>query len=196
MLEMALSLLHADAQLVADHGVESPALLLNVFESDQGIGWWVFAITVHQEDAMEDLHRMMRIHGRYDLGDVCQVSIDKLAEPPVVIDGSGARSPPDIQLEVRDAEGILHVDHNQAHPRSAARVRANVMIPRPVDGRVGNVLIGHSPHFADLVRIEVRRKRQLRRYHRNSSPLSEDDTPPSWMAVERVPSTGLPWRDP
>ena len=80
---------------------------------------------------MEDLERLVRVHGHHGLGDGPEVPIDELAQPPVVVEGSRSRSTGHEQLEPRGAEGVLDVDEQQADARAVARRRLESVLARP-----------------------------------------------------------------
>ena len=40
---------------------------------------------VHQVDGVKDLHRLMRVHSRYDLTDAVEIAIEEFAKPSAVI---------------------------------------------------------------------------------------------------------------
>src|SRR5262249_4368277 len=58
----------------------------------------------------------VRVEGRHDLGDAPEVPVDERAEARVVLDRAPARAAGHEELELGQAEGVLHVDGEKAHP--------------------------------------------------------------------------------
>ena len=137
---------------------------------------------VDEPDRVEDLHRVVRVEAREDLGDRAEVAVDELAQPAVVVDRAVARAPGDEQLEVGDAEGVLDVHGEQADAPLVLGRRPNPVLCRPGRRLAGALLVGDSPYLADAARVEVCRQRQIlhggaesrRRYTR--APLSSGNT--------------------
>jgi hypothetical protein len=72
-------------------------------------------LVIDDKEWMEDLHRGMGIHAGGNPGDQMQVAVDEFAQSAVVIDRAQPRTACDEQLKAWDAEGVLHVDHNQGN---------------------------------------------------------------------------------
>jgi hypothetical protein len=74
------------------------------------------AVFVHEPDAVEDLHCLVRVQRGHHLRERVQIPVDELAQAPVVIDCACPRAPRDEQLEAGNAEGVLDVDGHEADP--------------------------------------------------------------------------------
>ena len=109
---------------------------------------------------MEDLHRLVGVEGRHDLGDRVDVAVKEVAEAAVVVDGAGPGAAAHEQLEARDAEGVLDVDGDKADPVGVLCRRPKPVLERPGLGLAGALLVRDAPDLPDRLRIEVRRDRQ------------------------------------
>src|SRR5207249_3291590 len=88
------------------------------------------------------------------------VPVEELTQAPVVVDGAGARTPGDKQLEPGDAEGVLNVDRDQADPECIVGGRAQPMLAGPRLALPRQLLVGRAPDLADLLWVEMGRNRK------------------------------------
>jgi hypothetical protein len=121
----------------------------------------VLALLVDEPDRVEDLHLMVGVEARDDLGDRAEVAVDELAQAAVVVHCAGARPAAHEQLEAGDAEGVLDVDGQQAQAERVAGRRAKPVAVRPRLPRARPVLVRDLPDRPDAARVEELRDRQL-----------------------------------
>ncbi len=94
----------------------------------------------------------MGVEGRDGRGDRAEVSVQELAQPPVVV-----LRAPDVELEVRNAEGVLHVDGNETESEAVVEGGSQAVLLAPRLGFERALLIRDAPNLADSARVEVRR---------------------------------------
>jgi putative NADH-flavin reductase len=82
---------------------------------------------------------MVRVEARKDLRDLAKVAIEELAQTAVVVNRARPGASRDEELEVRDAEGVLNVDGEDAEAKGvvvgaaeAVLVSLRVRLPWPV----------------------------------------------------------------
>ena len=163
--QVTLPVVGVEPETASDLGIEVPATLLHVLDRDQGEGIGMPALVVDEPDGMEDLHRLMRVHGRQDASDVSEIAVDELRDAPIVVDRAGARAPCDVELELGKTERVLHVHQQQADARTIFRRRLDFVLRRPLARLARTRLVGHAPDVADSVRREVRRYGKLSTWH-------------------------------
>jgi hypothetical protein len=126
---------------------------------------------------VEHLHRMVGVEAGNDLRDRAEVAIDELAKTAVVIDRARARTSRDKELEVRDAEGVLDVDGQQAEAERVLGRRSKAVALGPRRRLTRAVLVRNPPDRADAAWLEVRRKRKL------THCAVESYTRPGWLTL-------------
>jgi hypothetical protein len=104
---------------------------------------------------------MVRVETRKDLRDLAKVAIEELAQTAVVVNRTRPGASRDEELEVRDAEGVLNVDGEDAEAKRVVGSAAEAVLVRPRGGLASPVLVRNPPDLADAVSVEVRRKRKL-----------------------------------
>jgi hypothetical protein len=77
-----------------------------------------------------------------------------------VTDSAGAGSAGDKQFKFGDAEGVLHVNRQQANAGFVAGCRWDAVLFGPVFGSMP-LLVGHSPDFSHLAGVEMGGNGQL-----------------------------------
>lgn len=90
------------------------------------------SLGVHPEDGVEDLHGGVGVQGSHDLGDVGEVAVDKLTQTPVILHRPQAARTTHKQLKARNAEGILHIDEQQAYPHLVGFCRWDAVLLGPL----------------------------------------------------------------
>jgi hypothetical protein len=103
----------------------------------------------------------MGVEARKDLRDCAEVTVDELAQTPVVVHSSRARAPSDEELEVRDAECVLDVDGEEAEAKGVLCRWTQTVLVCPSLRLARAVLVWNSPNFAYAARLEVLRELQL-----------------------------------
>src|SRR5262249_35063097 len=131
--------------------VDRDAARLDVLDRDERVRSRMPAALAEEVDAVEDLHRLMRVHRRHDLGDRVEVPVDERAEAPVVVDRTGARAARDEELEARDAEGVLDVDEDEADTECVLVRRPQTLLRGPVPRIGGPLLVLDAPDVADAI---------------------------------------------
>ena len=155
----------------------------------------MLAAPVHQPDGVEDLHRPMGVQGRDHPRDRAEVAVEERAQAPIVVDRPGPGAAAHEQLEARDAEGVLHVDRDQADPQPILGGRPDAVRPCP-RGRLGRpLLVRHAPDLAHPRGREMRRDGQF--VHARIDPMDEVPAqarevrtgahPGGWRRHHRVP---------
>ena len=91
----------------------------------------MLAAFVHEIDRVEDLHRMVGVHGRDHPRDRGEVAVEERAQATIVVDRTGAGPAAHEQLEAGDAKGVLDVDGNQADPRPVLGRRPDAVRAAP-----------------------------------------------------------------
>ena len=117
-------------------------------------------VLVDEPEGVEDLHRLVGVERRHDLGDRVEVPVEELAEAAVVVDGPRPGAPGDEELEARDTERVLHVDRDEADSERVVGGWMQRMIQRPRLGLPRPVLVGNAPDLADPFRVEMGRNRK------------------------------------
>ena len=115
---------------------------------------------VDEEDAVEDLERLVRVQRRDDLRQRAQVAVDELAEPARVVERGRSRPAGDEQLEAGRAERVLDVDGDECDAKVVLRGRRDSVLCAPAlrVRRAGCVV--DAPHLPDTVGVPVRRQRE------------------------------------
>jgi hypothetical protein len=143
-----------------DRRVDLPVPGRHVVRGDERVGLRVVPLLVDEPERVEDLHRLMGIERRHDLGDRVEVPVDELAETAVVVDRACAGAALDEQLEGGDAERVLDVDGDEADPHRVLRRRPQAVLRGPQLGLARAVVVGHPPDLAHGLRVEMWRNRQ------------------------------------
>jgi hypothetical protein len=104
---------------------------------------------------------MVGIEARKDLRDLSKVAIEELAQTAVVVNRTRPGASRDEELEVRDAEGVLNVDGEDAEAKGVVGGAPEAVLVRPRGGLASAVLVRNPPDLANAIRVEVRRKRKL-----------------------------------
>ncbi len=159
--EVALGVPGVDSERGGHCRVHAPTAGRDLLGRDQRIGRRMLAVLVEQPDGVEDLHRMVRVEAGEDLRDRAEVAVEELAEAAIVVDRPIARAPRDEQLEVRDAERVLHVHGEQADAQLVSGGGPHGMPSRPRGRLAGPLLVRHTPDLANTARVEMCRQRQL-----------------------------------
>ena len=144
----------------AQRFVESPHSLLQILQGNLGVGRRMVARRIHKKNWMKNLSGLMGVQGRKDLGHQIQISIDELAQPPVVVYGPQPRTPCNKKFKSRNAEGILHIHRQQCHPQTVCTHRMQSMAGRPglrFQLALGIIYPPDLPYFGCIV---VGRQRQ------------------------------------
>src|SRR5512139_3123103 len=105
---------------------------------------------------MKDRECVMGIEGSNDMADRSQVAINELGQAVVVVHSAAAGATADVQLKTRDAEGVLHIDQQQADLEVILSCRLQLMLLCPGTRLESALLVRHLPDGAHAVRIEVR----------------------------------------
>ena len=150
---------------VGDRRIHLPDTVFNVIERHRRQRLRMFAVRIDQEHRVEDLHSRMGVEGGMDFGDRGKVAVDEGAQAGIVIDGAASRTPADEQLEIRQAEGVLHVDGQQADPFPVGSRRRDAVLPGPGRRLPGAVSVRHAPDLAHRVGIEMFRDGKLTPVH-------------------------------
>jgi hypothetical protein len=103
----------------------------------------------------------MRVEARKDLRDLAKVAIEELAQTAAVVNRTRPGTSRDEELEVRDAEGVLNVDGEDAEAKGVVGGAAEAVLVRPRRRLVSPVLVRNPPDVPDAIRVEVPRKRKL-----------------------------------
>jgi hypothetical protein len=93
------------------------------------------------------------------------VTIDKLTEPAVVINGSCAGAAAHIELKPGNAESVLHVDRKETHPESVTNGRFDLLLLGPSLCFASPLLIWNSPNLSHLIRMIMFRDWKLVPFH-------------------------------
>ena len=109
MLQAFLAFLRRNTKMTGQRRVELPFSFADVFSADIGIWRRVLVLLVHQENGMENLHSLMRIHRGRDLGDGLQVTVDEFAQSAVVIHCALPTATSYIQFKTGNTERVLHI---------------------------------------------------------------------------------------
>src|SRR5437588_6400310 len=102
-------------------------------------------LLVDEPDRVEHLHRLVGVEARKDLRDHSEISVDELTQTTVVVNRAGARATCDEELEVRDAEGVLDIDREEAETEGVLDRGAEAMLVGPGGSLAGAVFVGDSP---------------------------------------------------
>ena len=94
--------------------VDAPAPVLDVGEGDHGVRRRVRTVGAHPEERVEDLRGGVRVEGHHDLRDAVEVAVEESRDPLAVLGRSTARAAAHEQLELGEAERVLHVDQERA----------------------------------------------------------------------------------
>src|SRR4029453_16284946 len=98
---------------LGDGWIDLPDPRRNVVRGDERVRLRMVSLLVDEPERVEDLHRLMGVERRHDLGDRVEVPVDELAEAAVVVDRARAGTACDEELEGGDAERVLDVDGNE-----------------------------------------------------------------------------------
>ena len=150
---------------VGHRRVYLPDALVNVLQRHGCHRLRVLAIRVDQKDRVENLHGRVRVERRVNLGDRCQVTVDEGAQPAVVLNRAASRTAADEQLEIRQAEGVLHVDRQQAYAPLVGKRGRNAVLSGPGRRLRRAFTVRHSPHLSHGDGVEVFRNGKLTPVH-------------------------------
>ena len=150
---------------VGDRRIYLPDTVFNILHRYRRHRLRMLAVRVHQENRVEYLHDGMGVEGGMDLGNRRQVAVDEGAQAGVVLDGAASRTTADEQLEIRQAEGVLHVDGQQANPLLVGSRRRDAVLLGPGRRLSGAFAIRHAPHLAHRIGIEMVRDGKLTPIH-------------------------------
>jgi hypothetical protein len=114
---------------------------------------------------MKNLECLVTIQGWTNFGNHAEVTIDKLAEPAIVINGSCAASTAHIELKPGNAESVLHVDRKETHPESVTDGRFDLLLLGPSLCLCSSLLIWNSPNLSHLIRMIMFRDWKLIPFH-------------------------------
>jgi len=123
------------------------------------------AVFIHQENGMENLQRLVGIHGGKDPGNDAQIAVDEFAQPAVVIHRAGAAESAYEQLKFRDAERILHIHQQQRHPDVILARRPQFKPLAPFQRVVGALLVLNPPYFSHFIGLKMCRKGKIQMLH-------------------------------
>src|SRR5215210_384401 len=112
------------------------------------------ALVVHEPDRMEDLRCPVRVERGDDRRDRLEVSVHELAEAAAVPFGSL-----DVELEARNAKGVLDVDCDETDAEAVLERRTKVVLLGPRLCLQRAVLVRDAPDLTDALRVVVGRKR-------------------------------------
>ncbi len=102
----------------AGHGRVRPHLALqHHLGRDLGEGGGVLVLLVQPEGGREDLVGEVRVEGGGDVGDDVGVLVDELGGARAVIDRARAAPATHVERAAGVTEVLLHVDHEEVHPR-------------------------------------------------------------------------------
>ena len=162
VLEVALGRHQLDVQGRGHERARPPDAVDDVLVADQDERVGVLAGVVHEERRVEHRERAVRVQGVVDAGDAVQVAVDELHQPHAVIDATGARTTADEQLAQHVAEGVLHVDVEQADPDGVLDGRLQAVLVAPVDGSSHETaVVEPAIRVHDQLLVVVRRKDEL-----------------------------------
>ena len=126
-----------------DVGIDTIRPVDHVVHTDRRHRFRVSAVGVDEEDWMKDLNRLVGVEARMNLRDERQVAVDEARKSRRVLDGASPGGTADIELELRQAEGVLHIDEPEPHAKIVLRARANSLRPGPLTG------VGGAPRVVD-----------------------------------------------
>ena len=149
-----------------DRRIYLPDTVFNILHRYRRHRLRMLAVCVHQEHRVEDLHGGMGVEGGMDLGNRREVAVDEGAQAGVVFDRAAPRTTAHEQLEIRQAEGVLHVDGQQANPFLVGSRRRDAVFPGPGRRLPRAFAVRHAPHVAHRVGIEMVRHGKLAPVHR------------------------------
>jgi hypothetical protein len=131
-------------------GTQDP--VLDVLHRHGRVRRWMPPVRVDQPRGVEHLQRVVRVERGHDLRYHAEISVDELAQAPVVVGCAGHE-----QLEPRCAERVLAVDEQQADPWLVVASGCDPVLGRP-GGRSGSAfLVRHPPDLGDRLGIPMRR---------------------------------------
>ena len=164
--------------------VDAVAAALDVFDADHRVGRRMAAVGVEPEDRMEDLDGRVGVERRDHLCDAIEPPIQEARDPRGVLDGSSSRAAGDEQLELRQAEGVLHVDQQQCDARLVLRSRPQPLRFGPCARLVGALLVRHAVDARRPLGVEERRQREgHRRAQTTSGWITRPDGSLGWKNV-------------
>ena len=132
-----------------------PHAVLHVLRGDNRVRRGVPPLRVDEPGRVEDLHRLVRVECRDDLGDRAEVPVDELAEAPVVV--GRAR---DEQLEARACRRCSGGRRAGAQPAArSALALADAVLPSPLLRLDRPLLVLDAPDLLHAGGIPVRRQR-------------------------------------
>jgi hypothetical protein len=140
---------------VGERGVRAPTPRSDVVLRNDGVRRGMGARSVDPEQRVEDLPGRVCVERRRDLGDAPQVPVDELARAKAVLDGALAAAAGHEQLELGQAERVLHVHEHQADALRIAPRGSDAVLARERARLRRTRRVGHAEHLADATRIEV-----------------------------------------
>ena len=140
---------------VGHRRVHLPDAVFDVLERHRCHRLRMLAVRIDQEHRVENLHGRVGVEGGMDCGDRRQVAVDEGAQAGVVLHSAAPRAAADEQLEVRQAEGVLHVDGQQANPLVVSG-RGRDAVQRGPGRRLPRAFaVRHTPHLPHRVGSEM-----------------------------------------
>src|SRR6185503_18944450 len=106
-------------------------------------------VSIHEEDGMEDLHGHVCVHGGSDVRNARKIAIDKFTQAGIIFHCTPAAATAHIQFEIRDAEGVLHVDQHQPGSSLVGRRWLERVKTSPVPRLSSARFVGNPPDRAN-----------------------------------------------
>jgi hypothetical protein len=160
--EVLVGVLGAEAQAGRRRRVDAPAPGFDVRRGDERERLGRPPFRVHEQDAVEDLERLVRVERGDDLRDRVQVPVDELAEPARVVQGARPRAAGDEELEPGRAERVLDVDDDEREPETVVGGGSHVALGPPALGVQEPRRVVDPPDLSDSSRVPVGRQREHR----------------------------------